>query len=190
MCHIIRADGLPLQRAVRSYCGCSAGLYWHPTKLSGSQDICWQTSSSHSDPWGHIGTHIYTNRDTKILLSMCARTCFFRTHTHIPRHTHKSLAPNGCNWPLGSLPAACWVCPVGAPVLVASSTVGCLGDAVLETIRLGVVWRPWRPCPLDRPQRQKVSQAQMYELRHGWLWWNICHSRSHGLNVKGPEKWF
>lgn len=147
MCLIISADGLPLQRDVCSYCGGPAGTHWHPAKTSGSCGIWWKTSSSHSDSWGQKNTHIYPNTHTHMCAEMYVLECA-HTHTYADKCT-KAWRKMGAIRPPGSLPAAhgpCWVCPVGAPVLAASCTVGCLGDVVLDTIRLGVVWRPWRPC--------------------------------------------
>lgn len=189
---IIRADGLPLQRDICSYCGAPAGLHWHPAKTSGSKGIWWKTASSYSDSWGQRGAHIYPKHPHIFLIMHAEMYILEGTHTHTYAGTYtKAWRKMGAIWPPGSLPAAhgpCWVCPVGAPALAASCTAGCLGDAVLETIRLGVVWRPRRPCPSDRPQRQNVSQAQAYALRHGRLCGFLCNCCSHGLNLKGPEK--
>ena len=167
MCLLIRADGLPLRRDVCSYCGVPAGLHWHPAKSTGSKGIWWKTSSSHSGSWAWIGKH--TDAQTQILLSMfadiyiyiyldgaCAHT-HKHTHINMQTYTQKPVEKWVQSGPWGACPPPCWVRPVGAPTLAASFTVGCLGDVVLETIRLGVVWRPLRPCPSDRPQTECFS---------------------------------
>lgn len=132
----------------------------------------------------------HTDTHSHLFLSSVQRCRFQKTRTYADTYT-KAWRKMGAIWPPGSLPIAyspCWVCPVGDPELTARCTAGCLGDAVLETMRLGLVCWPWRPWPSDRPQRQSISQTQAYAFRHGRLFQCLCNLFSHGLNLKGPEK--